>query len=451
MFLFDDAGQDQVTTRIKVIGVGGGGSNAIDNMIKHDLTGLDLIATNTDRQALTLSESAQIVQLGAMLTRGRGAGGRPMIGREAAIETVDQIREVLYSTDMAFITAGMGGGTGTGAAPEIAKIAKEMGILTVGVVTKPFDFEGAKRAKQAEAGIKALQKACHSVIVIPNQRLLSVLERGTSLLEAFAIADDILRQAVQSISDLITRPGLMNLDFADIRTVMSYAGQSVIGLGSAKRENHVVEAAKMAISSPLLEADSIEGARGILLNIRGGEGLPLHEISEAASMIQKCAAPQANIIFGSVISKHMTDEVRVTLIVTGLEATEASNEIVKKSRDHDQKPINKPPNRESDQAVLLQEMLEDEMGEASQNSPLIEMNQWDVPTFLRNRTDKQKNSAFTGVDDLDIPTFLRKRMDKRQESAEVEEKVSDEPTFLRKVDRRKSDRIRCRNLYKSKE
>lgn len=384
MYLFDEEDQNAKVARIKVIGVGGGGCNAVNNMIHSDIEGVDFIAANTDIQALNLSKSRQKVQLGVKLTRGLGAGGRPQIGQEAALESVDLIREMLSDVDMVFVTSGMGGGTGTGAAPVIASIAKEMGILTVGVVTKPFDFEGPRRIRQAEEGLRELKKGCHSVIIIPNQRLLDVVERGTPLIESFLVIDDVLRQAVQGISDLITTPGLMNVDFADVRAVMSHMGRSVMGMGISKGENRAVEAARIAISSPLLEESSIQGARGVLLNVTGGRDLSIHEVSEASSIIQKTVDPDANIIFGAVISEQIPEgEVRVTVIATGFEEVETKRELQQEDveRNIQIEAHTHPAGREK--VAHLRKVLRDERPETTQYGEDL----WDIPTFLRNQVD----------------------------------------------------------------
>ncbi len=303
---------------IKVIGVGGGGSNAINRMIGAGLKGVEFIAVNTDAQALFLTNAGTKIQLGQELTRGLGAGADPDIGRQAAEESQDMIREAVSGADMVFITAGMGGGTGTGAAPIISEIAKEQGALTVGVVTKPFPFELRKRQIQAEEGIKSLKEKVDTLIVIPNERLLQIVEKRTPILEAFRMVDDVLRQGVQGISDLITVPGIINLDFADVKTIMSETGTALMGVGISSSENRSAEAARSAITSPLLET-TIDGAKGILINITGGESLGLYEIHEAADIISAQADTDANIIFGAVIDESMQDEVRVTVIATGFE------------------------------------------------------------------------------------------------------------------------------------
>ena len=312
------------TAKIKVIGIGGAGGNAVNTMISYNLRGVDFIAANTDAQALGASASAVRIQLGAEVTKGLGAGSDPDIGRQAALETREMLRESLQGSDMVFITAGLGGGTGTGGAPIAAEIAREMGALTVAVVTKPFQFEGKKRNGQAEAGIAELRKMVDTLIIVPNQRLLSIGGRDISLLDAFRKADDILYHAVKGISDLIMVPGLINLDFADVKKVMSQMGLALMGTGTASGENRAVEAAQKAISSPLLEDNTIQGARGILLNITGGPNMTLHEINEASSMIQEEVHEDANIIFGTVVDESMGNEIRITLIATGFESAEST-------------------------------------------------------------------------------------------------------------------------------
>ena len=302
---------------IKVVGVGGGGTNAVNRMVDAGLRGVEFIATNTDAQALQMCDADIKLNIGHELTKGLGAGANPDVGQGAASESRDDIKEALKGADMVFVTAGEGGGTGTGAAPVIAEIAKnEIGALTVGVVTRPFEFEGAQRAAQAEEGIARLREQVDTLIVIPNDKLLSIVERRTSIIDAFREADNVLRQGVQGITDLITIPGLINLDFADVRTVMEDAGTALIGIGDAAGESRATEAAKEAISSPLLE-ESVEGAAGILLNITGGRDLGLFEVNEAAEIIASAADTNANIIFGAVIDESLADEIRVTVIATG--------------------------------------------------------------------------------------------------------------------------------------
>ena len=304
--------------QIKVIGVGGGGNNAVNRMITSGLKGVEFISVNTDSQALNLSRAASKLQIGVKLTKGLGAGANPEIGAKAAEESREDLVQALRGSDMVFVTAGMGGGTGTGAAPIVAEVAKELGALTVGVVTRPFTFEGRKRAMQAEKGIAELKSKVDTLITIPNDRLLQVVDKHTTIHEAFRIADDVLRQGVQGISDLIAVPGLINLDFADVKTIMMNTGSALMGIGQATGENRAADAARKAISSPLLET-SIEGAKGVLLNITGGPNLTLFEVNEASEIIAEAADPEANIIFGAVIDENMKEEVRVTVIATGFD------------------------------------------------------------------------------------------------------------------------------------
>ena len=303
---------------IKVVGIGGGGSNAVNRMISAGLRGVEFIAINTDAQALALSNADKKIHIGAKLTRGLGAGGDPEIGRQAAEESREELTEALEGADMIFVTAGMGGGTGTGGASIVAHVGRELGALTIGVVTRPFGFEGRRRAQAADEGIRGLRQRVNTVITIPNDRLLQVVDKTATVVEAFRVADDVLRQGVQGIADLITVPGLINLDFADVRTVMAEAGSALIGIGVAAGDGRAVKAAEAAIASPLLET-SMEGARGVLINITGGTDLALLEVSEAAQVVQKAADPDANIIFGAVIDDAMDSEVRITVIATGFE------------------------------------------------------------------------------------------------------------------------------------
>ncbi|MEQ9093128.1 MAG: cell division protein FtsZ, partial [Miltoncostaeaceae bacterium] len=313
-------GRAQVETNnylavIKVIGVGGGGTNAVNRMIDAGVRGVEFIAVNTDAQALTMCDADTKIHIGGAITKGLGAGADARVGRDAAEESREELKEAIRGADMVFVTAGEGGGTGTGAAPVIAQIAREQGALTVGVVTRPFAFEGVQRTRRAEDGIEELKKQVDSVIVIPNERLIQVVERRTSILDAFKMADDVLRQGVQGITDLITVPGIINLDFADVRTIMQDAGASLMGIGSAGGEDRASEAAKAAISSPLLET-SMSGATGVLLNITGGSDMGLFEIDEAASIIRQAAHEECNVIFGAVIDETMSDALRVTVIAT---------------------------------------------------------------------------------------------------------------------------------------
>ena len=306
----------ETLAKIKVVGVGGGGNNAVNRMIVAGLQGVDFVSVNCDAQALLLSKAQNRIQIGEKLTKGLGAGANPEIGQKAAEESREIIIEQLRGADMVFVTAGMGGGTGTGAAPIVAECAREAGALTVGVVTKPFSFEGKRRMNQAEAGIVTLKERVDTLITIPNDRLLQVIDRRTSMIDAFRIADDVLRQGVQGISDLISVPGLINADFADVKTIMSNAGSALMGIGTATGDNGAVAAAEAAIKSPLLEA-SIEGARGVLFNITGGKDLSLFDVTEASNIITEAVDPDANIIFGAVIDEKLDDEIRVTVIATG--------------------------------------------------------------------------------------------------------------------------------------
>ena len=306
------------TATIKVIGVGGAGNNAVNRMVDSGIKGVEFIAVNTDRQALLISKAASKIQIGEKITRGLGAGANPDIGAQSAEESKAEITDALRGADMVFVTAGMGGGTGTGAAPIVAACAKEMGILTIGVVTKPFTFEGKKRLSQAERGIESLKGNVDTLVVIPNDKLLQVIDRKTSIVEAFKMADDVLRQGVQGISDLIAVPGLVNLDFADVKTIMLNTGMAHMGIGRASGENRAEDAAKQAVQSPMLET-SIEGARGVIINITGGSNLGLHEVNTAAELVQRSVDPEANIIFGAVIDESLDEDIVITVIATGFE------------------------------------------------------------------------------------------------------------------------------------
>ncbi|PIZ76126.1 cell division protein FtsZ [Candidatus Peregrinibacteria bacterium CG_4_10_14_0_2_um_filter_38_24] len=313
---------------IKVIGVGGGGGNAINRMIKSGLKGVDFISVNTDAQALYHSDAPTKINIGKATTRGLGAGSNPDIGRQAAEESIDEIRDALEGSDMIFVTCGLGGGTGTGAAPAIANIAKEMGILTVAVVTKPFSFEGHKRKSQAEEGLENLKNKVDTLITIPNDKILSIIDKKTPLNDAFAVVDDVLRQGVQGIADLITVHGMINVDFADVKAVMENAGSALMGIGYGTGENRAEEAAKAAIESPLLEL-SIDGAKGILFNITGGNDLSMFEVDEAARVITEAADPEANIIFGAVINDSYTGEIKITVVATGFDYKQNDTSILK--------------------------------------------------------------------------------------------------------------------------
>lgn len=310
---------------IKVIGVGGGGGNAVNRMIESKLQGVEYISANTDAQVLAFSNAEQKIQIGSSITKGLGSGSNPEIGRQAAEEDKDKILNALEGAEMVFITAGMGGGTGTGGAPIIAKLSKNLGALTVGVVTKPFSFEGHIRMKQAEEGIKLLKECVDTLIVIPNDRLLQVVDKNTSILEAFKIADEVLLQGIQGITDIVVEPGLINVDFADVKVIIANAGTAIMGMGRASGENRAIKAAERAINSPILETN-IQGAKGILFNISGSSSLTLYEVNEAAEIISKAANPEANIIFGAVINKELNDEVKITVIAAGFDALEKRKE-----------------------------------------------------------------------------------------------------------------------------
>jgi len=379
--LFENA---EKLAKIKVIGVGGGGSNAVNTMIGYNLTGVDFIAANTDAQALRASLSPIKIQLGSEITKGLGAGSDPSIGEKAAQESDELIRGTLNGADMVFITAGLGGGTGTGGAPVIAGIAKESGALTVAVVTKPFQFEGKRRDRQAEQGIEELRKIVDTLIVIPNQRLLSMGGRNMSLIEAFKKADDILYHAVKGISDLILIPGLINLDFADVRNIMSEMGLALMGTGIARGENRAIEAAQRAISSPLLEDNSIQGARGVLLNITGGPDMSLYEINEASSLIQAEAHDDANIIFGTVVDETMGDEVRITVIATGFEENEKRKQempAVPKLNTYKREDLSTPAFMRRGKTAENQNVVR--MGVIDDNDNI----DFEVPAFLRKQAD----------------------------------------------------------------
>ncbi|ADL12293.1 cell division protein FtsZ [Acetohalobium arabaticum] len=329
--MFEFCAETDQFADIKVVGVGGGGNNAINRMIESQLKGVEFVAINTDAQALVSSAANSTVQIGEKLTEGLGAGANPELGQKAAEESREMIAETLKGADMVFITAGMGGGTGTGAAPVVAEVAKELGALTVAVVTKPFTVEGRKRMEKAEYGVDNLKEKVDTLIVIPNDRLLETVEKQTSLMEAFEVADDVLRQGVQGISDLITITGLINLDFADVKTIMTDAGSALMGIGDAEGEDRAAEAARQAIASPLLEA-SIEGAKGVLLNITGGVDLGLHEANEAAKTVSEVADANANIILGAVVDEDLEKEVKVTVIATGFDETEEQEVQVEESK-----------------------------------------------------------------------------------------------------------------------
>ena len=382
--LVDNVQQNAV---IKVVGVGGGGGNAVRHMLNSDIEGVEFICANTDAQALTDMDARQIIQLGGNITKGLGAGANPEVGRQSALEDRDRIAEAIKGADMVFITAGMGGGTGTGAAPIVAEVARELGILTVAVVTKPFMFEGGKRMSVAESGLKELEESVDSLITIPNEKLLAVMGKKTSLLDAFAAANDVLLGAVQGIADLITRNGMINVDFADVKTVMSEMGMAMMGTARATGENRAREAAEAAVRSPLLEDINLQGAKGILVNITAGMDLNLGEFSEVGDIVREFASDSATVVVGTVIDPEMTDELKVTVVATGLGGDrEKPTKVVDNTRTLDGK---------------------------------TDYNQLDRPAVLRRRAvshgnvaiDQSKGSEEQGVDYLDIPAFLRRQAD----------------------------------------
>ncbi|MFT9847959.1 cell division protein FtsZ [Aneurinibacillus sp. REN35] len=380
--------------QIKVIGVGGGGSNAVNRMIEGGIQGVEFIAVNTDYQALNLSKAQHKLQIGAKLTRGLGAGANPDVGKKAAEESREHIEQALRGADLVFVTAGMGGGTGTGAAPVIAEIAKEIGALTVGVVTRPFTFEGRKRQLQAEQGICALKEKVDTLIVIPNDRLLEIVDKNTPMLEAFREADNVLRQGVQGISDLIAVPGLINLDFADVKTIMTERGSALMGIGIATGESRAAEAAKKAICSPLLET-SIDGARGVLMNITGGTNLSLYEVNEAADIVASASDEEVNMIFGAVINENLKDEIVVTVIATGFEESQQQAARRPQMDAGREKQAGSPNVRPIRRAQVDAER---------------EMDEPQLPT---SRPEPRPASTNNGLDSLDIPTFLRNRRRKK--------------------------------------
>lgn len=372
---------------LKVIGVGGGGNNAVNRMIDHGMNNVEFIAINTDGQALNLSKAESKIQIGEKLTRGLGAGANPEIGKKAAEESREQIEDAIQGADMVFVTAGMGGGTGTGAAPVVAKIAKEMGALTVGVVTRPFGFEGRKRQTQAAAGVESMKAAVDTLIVIPNDRLLDIVDKSTPMMEAFKEADNVLRQGVQGISDLIAVSGEVNLDFADVKTIMSNQGSALMGIGVSSGENRAVEAAKKAISSPLLET-SIVGAQGVLMNITGGESLSLFEAQEAADIVQDAADEDVNMIFGTVINPELQDEIVVTVIATGFEDKPSSQ-----GRKASSTGFGSSVNSASSTSSVGKEESISSSASSSSSDSVTERSHTikddDIPSFIRNREERR--------------------------------------------------------------
>jgi cell division protein FtsZ len=385
--------------RIKVIGVGGGGCNAVNRMIDEGVQGIEFIAVNTDAQALLLSKAPTRVRIGDKVTRGLGAGGNPDNGKRAAEESAEDLYEVLKGSDMIFVTSGLGGGTGTGAAPVVAQIAKEVGALTIGVVTRPFTFEGTRRMQSAEAGITKLKEHADTLIVIPNDRLLQIVDKRASLQEAFRVADDVLRQGIQGISELITVPGLINLDFADVRAIMSEGGAALMAVGHASGEDRARISAEMAISSQLLDI-TIDGARGILFNVTGGSNMTLFEVNQAAAIIKETAHPDVNLIFGAVVDPNMGDEIRITVIATGFDRTGGSRPVM----------MENPTRKAADQSLMFHRPQPAEkvsVAAMPDRSERIEHAERPTPRPEPSSADFQPRRIVT--EDLDIPAFLRKR------------------------------------------
>ncbi len=444
-----DDSLSQAPAKIKVIGIGGGGGNAVNRMISANMRGIEFISANTDLQALKRSEAATKLQLGTSLTRGLGAGGDPEVGRKSALEDTEHILATLDGADMVFITAGLGGGTGGGAAPIFASLAAEIGALTVAVVTKPFGFEGRRRMLHAERGVEELRGSVDTLITIPNERLLSFVDRGTPLTEAFLIADDVLRQAVQGISDLITVPGEVNVDFADVKSIMTDMGMALMGTGIAKGENRALESAQRAISSPLLEETSIDGARGVLINIAGGSDLALHEVAEAARIISEAVDPEANIISGMVVDEELGDEMKVTVIATGFDTQRERRKEAARAAAVVERPTpriyREPPEPEPEIAVSEVELdpeprrsfVTDRSGatrpdterpvapaeryraepEPAAAAALADEESEQIPYYRKALAHQQPDDPggygpnWSSVDDYDIPTVLRKQMD----------------------------------------
>ncbi len=384
-----DAKQTESFARIKVVGVGGGGCNAIDRMIAEGLSGIEFISINTDAQALLKSSASTRVRIGDKSTRGLGAGGDPKIGQAAAEESAEELYEVLKGSDMVFVTAGLGGGTGTGAAPVVAQIAKEIGALTIGVVTRPFSFEGAHRSAAAEEGALRLKEHADTLIVIPNDRLLQIVTKNVGLQQAFRVADDVLRQGIQGISELITVPGLINLDFADVRTIMSEGGAALMAVGQASGEDRAKIAAEQAISSQLLDV-TINGAHGILFNVTGGPSLSLFEVNQAAAIIKETAHPDVNLIFGAVVDENMGDNIRITVIATGFDRN--------------------TPSAEADNTSFFQGnngRKQEKILSASEYSNHSE------PAPKKAQSQPADNFAYANISDIDVPAFMRKRHDQQ--------------------------------------
>ncbi len=401
MFAFQE--EEIAPIRIKVIGIGGAGCNAVNTMIAAGLTKVDFVVANTDLQSLSKSSTQYRIQVGPERTKGLGAGANPEVGKDAALESESDIRTALEDADMVFVTAGMGGGTGTGGAPVAARVARDLGILTVGVVTKPFQHEGQRRMGYAEEGLRELRRHVDSLLVIPNQKLLTLVDKSTPVLEAFKVADDVLRQAIKGITDVITTPGLVNVDFADVKTVMSYRGRAVMGMGVARGTDRAVEAAQQAITSPLLEESGIEGAKGLLFNITGSTDLSLHEVDEASTIAKEAADPQANIIVGHVIDPGLEDEVIITVIATGFEQQPESYRAKPQSAaslgGQERPRLSVPP---TPQPALT--MARTASGDGSPDD-------LDRPAFMRRgESDARVEQGNLLVDaDWEVPTFLRRR------------------------------------------
>jgi cell division protein FtsZ len=402
-----------VPAKIKVIGVGGGGGNAVNRMLASAMRGIEFVAANTDLQALKKCKAPVKLQLGPALTRGLGAGGDPEIGRKAALEDTDRILELLDGSDMVFLTGGLGGGTGTGALPIVASLAAEVGALTVAVVTKPFGFEGRRRMMLAEQGVTDLRNSVDTLITIPNERLLSFVDRGTPLSEAFRIADDVLAQAVRGISDLITIPGEINVDFADVKAVMTGMGMALMGTGVARGESRALEAAQRAISSPLLEETSVEGAKGVLINISGGLDLSLHEVDEAARVIAEAVDPDANIITGMVIDESLEDEMKVTVIATGFDAEPQPMPEVRRGPTRELPLAAVPAPEPAPLPTRTVRIDDDDLAAPAQ----VKKEREDFPFYRKVMAQSQREDPggygpnWSNVDDFDIPTVLRKQMD----------------------------------------
>ena len=387
--------------RIKVVGVGGGGSNAVNRMVLAGLDGVEFIVANTDMQALRLNAAPHKIQIGSKLTKGLGAGADPNVGRQAALEDTEKLIEALDGADMVFVTTGLGGGTGTGAAPVLASLASELGALTIAVVTKPFKFEGRKRQAQAERGLEELRECVDTVITIPNERLLSTIGRSTSLNDAFTNADDVLRQAIQGISDLILVPGMINLDFADVKTIMAGMGFAIMGTGMAEGDNRAIMAANAAISSPLLEDASVKGARGVIINVTGGPDLSLIEVSEASAIIQEAAHDEANIIFGAVVDPRMEGKVKITVIATGFERPHMAHTLAAST-------VQTPVDLQSYAAWKQESGDRVAMAGGSRMSvtrrPVI-----DIPLPIASADDVGPGAEFEPASPLDVPAFLRRQ------------------------------------------